>query len=102
MLNLGGDSSHLDLSGNYIAPDGAESLARVLGQCPALAHLNLRSNRIGKGRTGPTDDGANSLAGVLGQCTALAHLDLSDNELGVVGRGKVRASWGGQASGLLL
>jgi Ran GTPase-activating protein (RanGAP) involved in mRNA processing and transport len=46
MLNLGGDSSHLDLSGNDIAPDGAESLARVLGQYESLAHLDLRGNRI--------------------------------------------------------
>ena len=40
----------------------------MLGQCGALAHLNLRGNRIGA-------DGAGRLAGVLGQCGALAHLD---------------------------
>jgi hypothetical protein len=34
---------HLDLSENQLGPDGAESLAGVLGQCPALAHLDLQA-----------------------------------------------------------
>jgi len=65
----------------------------VLAQCTALAHLNLRSNQIGSG-------GADSLAGVLAQCPALAHLDLSGND--IEAGGGLRASWRGQASGLLL
>ena len=44
--------------------------------------------------------GAESLAGVLAQCTALAHLDLRVN--GIDAGGGLRASWRGQASGLLL
>ena len=32
------------LNGNQIGKAGAESLAGVLGQCPALAHLNLEYN----------------------------------------------------------
>jgi hypothetical protein len=52
----------------------AESLAGVLGQCTALAHLDLSWNEIETG-------GAESLAGVLGQCAALAHLDLSYDSL---------------------
>ena len=43
---------------------GAESIAGVLGQCQALAHLNLSNNEIGP-------DGSESLARVLDQCTAL-------------------------------
>jgi hypothetical protein len=45
---------------------------------------------------------------VLEQCTALAHLNLSSmttawsNSIGTVGQGKLRASWCGQASGLVL
>jgi hypothetical protein len=40
---------------------------------------------------------------VLAQCTALAHLDLREhNDIGNVGGGRLRASWRGQASGLLL
>ena len=109
----------------------AESLAGVLGQCPALAHLqcrelvhlNLSGNWI-------HDAGTESLAGVLGQCAALAHLNLSGiikwtqvgqkvlqecwgsaqrwftsisaNDIGTVGEERLRASWCGQASGLVL
>ena len=87
--------THLDLSWNQIGDAGAESLAGVLGQCTALAHLNLRRNQI-------DDAGAESLAGVLGQCTALAHLNLCANDIGTVGRGRLQASWFGQASGLVL
>ena len=62
---------HLDLSGNSnFGEAGAERLAGVLAQCPALVHLNLSSNDIGAA-------GAGTLAGVLGQWRALAHLDLS-------------------------
>jgi hypothetical protein len=39
---------------------------------------------------------------VLGQFTALAHLDLVSNDIGTVGAGMLRASWRGQACGLLL
>jgi Ran GTPase-activating protein (RanGAP) involved in mRNA processing and transport len=46
-------------------------LARVLAQCPALAHLNLSYNGLGA-------DGVESLARVLAQCPALAHLDLGN------------------------
>ncbi len=44
---------HLDLRENKIGTDGTESLAGVLGQCAALANLNLGCNGIaavGKGR----------------------------------------------------
>jgi hypothetical protein len=87
--------AHLDLSGNYIGAGGAERLAGVLAQCPALAHLNLCDNSIGNA-------GAGSLAGVLAQCAALAHLDLRHNNIGAVGGRRLRASWCGQASGLVL
>jgi hypothetical protein len=39
---------------------------------------------------------------VLGQCPVLAHLHLRGNEIGHVGAGRLRGSWSGQASGLLL
>jgi Ran GTPase-activating protein (RanGAP) involved in mRNA processing and transport len=87
--------AHLNLWNNQIGPGGAESLARVLAQCPALAHLDLYGNWIGPA-------GAESLAGVLPQCAALAHLNLFANAIGTVGEGRLRASWYGQASGLLL
>jgi hypothetical protein len=68
--------AHLDVSGNsYFGAAGAKRLAGVLGQCRELVHLNLRGNKIGAG-------GAESLAGVLPQCPALAHLDLSFNQIG--------------------
>jgi Ran GTPase-activating protein (RanGAP) involved in mRNA processing and transport len=87
--------AHLNLSGCWIFDDGAEELAGVLGQCPALAHLDLSYNGIGPA-------GAESLAGVLAQCTALAHLNLRGNNIGTVGEGRLRVSWRGQASGLVL
>jgi len=87
--------AHLDLSLNQIGPAGAERLAGVLGQCAELAHLDLSANQIGPA-------GAESLAGELAQCTALAHLDLSYNAIGTAGQGRLRASWRGQASGLVL
>jgi Ran GTPase-activating protein (RanGAP) involved in mRNA processing and transport len=67
----------------------------VLPQCPALAHLDLGYNQIG-------DDGAESIAGVLAQCTALAHLDLGHNYMGLGLYGRLRASWRGRASGLVV
>jgi hypothetical protein len=67
--------AHLNLCGNRIEAAGAESLARVLSQCPALAHLNLDGNGIGPA-------GAESLAAVLAQCRSLAHLDLCNNDIG--------------------
>jgi hypothetical protein len=39
---------------------------------------------------------------VLAQCVALAHLNLGGNDIGAVGQGRLRASWRGQASGLVL
>jgi Ran GTPase-activating protein (RanGAP) involved in mRNA processing and transport len=115
--------AHLDLGNNHIGPAGAESLAGVLAQCTALVHLNLCENGIEEAVAeilagvlaqcpalasldlcynyiGP--GGAESLAGVLGQCTALAHLNLWSNEIGTVGKGRLRASWRGQSSGLVL
>jgi hypothetical protein len=55
---------------------------------------HLENNQIGEA-------GADSL-GVLGQCAALTYLDLQDNEIEAVGEGRLRASWRGQASGLVL
>jgi hypothetical protein len=63
--------AHLDLRGNKIGTAGAERLAGVLTQCTALAHLDLSGNGIGAAE-------ADRLAGVLGQCAALAHLNLGD------------------------
>ena len=88
--------AHLDLSLNSdFRAAGAERLAGVLGQCRELVHLNLCNNNIGSGR-------AERLAGVLPQCPALAHLDLSWNDIGTVGELRLRASWRGQASGLVV
>ena len=70
--------AHLDLSENDIAAAGAASIGGVLAQCTALSHLNLSDNDI-------KADGAESLAGVLAQCAALAHLDLSYNDIGAAG-----------------
>jgi len=86
---------HLNISRNQIGPAGAESLGGVLGQCLELAHLNLGENRIG-------DNGAEVLAGVLAQCAALAHLNLCYNQIGPAGQGRLRASWRGQAPGLIV
>jgi hypothetical protein len=54
----------------------AESLAGVLAQSPALAHLDLSAKYNFEA------DGAESLAGVLGQCRELVHLNLSCNKIG--------------------
>jgi hypothetical protein len=58
-----------------------EHLAGVLGQCSALAHLDLGDNDI--------RDGAGGIVNVLEQCRALVHLDLSYNELGAEVLGRV-------------
>jgi hypothetical protein len=39
---------------------------------------------------------------VLGQCAALADFDLRGNDICIVGGGRLRGSWCGQACGLLL
>ena len=44
----------------------------MLAQCPALVHLDLKSNDI-------SNEGAATLAGVLGRCSALTHLNLESN-----------------------
>ena len=49
---------------NNIGAGWPESLAGVLGQCAALAHLDLYGNKI-------EAVGAGSFAGALGQCTSL-------------------------------
>ena len=67
----------------------------MLVQCAALTHLNLCYNQKGAA-------GAERFAGVLAQCTMLAHLNLCGNSIGTVGKGGIRASWRGQASGLVL
>eukprot|EP00961_Rhodomonas_salina_P171746 2316076-Rhodomonas_salina.1 len=55
---------------------GAEGVGRlVLGECKALAHLDLSGNEIGA-------EGAGVLAGVLGECKALNHLFASENGIG--------------------
>jgi hypothetical protein len=70
-----------DLDRQLVSPSpGIESLAGVLGH-----------NQIGPG-------GAERLTGVLVQCAALTHLDLCANGIGTVGRGRLQASWCGQAS----
>jgi hypothetical protein len=67
----GSSLAHLNLGYNIIAAEGAGQLAAVLGQCPSLAHLNLRVN-VNCIR----DEGAGQLAAVLGQYRSLTHLDL--------------------------
>jgi Ran GTPase-activating protein (RanGAP) involved in mRNA processing and transport len=57
----------------------AERLARALVQCPALAHLDLRSN------SGFVSGGTERLAGVLGQCRELVYLNLDGNDIGAGG-----------------
>ena len=64
-----------DLSGRGISSEGFKILARVLGQCPSLATLNLGCNHIG-------DEGAGSLAWVQGQCCSLVELNLGGNDIG--------------------
>ena len=87
--------AHLDLSDNKIGYAGTERLAGVLAQCTALAHLDLSDNQI-------CEAGTLRFAGVLAQCTALAHLHLRGNDEALVLEGMLRALWRGQASGLRL
>jgi Ran GTPase-activating protein (RanGAP) involved in mRNA processing and transport len=70
----------ISLFGNAFGAGGTVMLSEFLGQCTALVHLNLSGNEIGAA-------GAQSLAGVLAQCTALAHLNLSLNGIKDVGKG---------------
>ena len=72
----------------------------MLGQCTALAHLNLSNNLM----TAIGAVGAERLAvlTVLAQCTALTRLNLSNNYIGAVGRWGLRVLWCGRASDLLL
>ena len=90
---------HLDLSGNYKFGSGgvrgAERLAGVMGQYRELVHLNLNGNKIGA-------SGAERLTGVLSQCPALARLELWGNDICAVEKGRLRGSWCGQTSGLVL
>ena len=52
-------------------------LARVLGKCPVLAHLNLCYTRSGSGLVRALAE-----PGVLGGCKALIILELSCNAIG--------------------
>eukprot|EP00961_Rhodomonas_salina_P271978 3675190-Rhodomonas_salina.1 len=79
--------AHLDMSGNQIGAEGAGPLSRVLGGCTTLAHLSLIGNAIGV-------EGASRLAGVLGGCKALANLDLSQNMIGAEGAGHLAGALG--------
>ena len=48
------------------------------------------------------DAGTERLSGVLGQCASLTYLNFSDNNIGSDGKGRLRASWCCQTSGLVL
>jgi hypothetical protein len=78
--------AHLDLKANEIGDAGAESLARVLAQCTVLAHLDLSYNEIGS-------PGAERLARALGQCASLAHFNLMGNDIGAVGESSSFVAW---------
>jgi hypothetical protein len=68
--------AHLDLSENHsFGAAGAERLAGVLGQCRELVYLDLYNKGI-------AEAAAERLAKVLAQCTALAHLNLRYNHIG--------------------
>ena len=64
----------------------------MLGQCPALAHLDLNDNNI---RSDESRDscrcaaGAERFVGVLAQCTPLTHLNLKHNDIGDTGTGSL-------------
>ena len=75
VLGQCGSLAHLDLRSSRIGDQKAVRLAGVLGQCGSLAHLDLGRNSIGA-------EGVGRLAGVLGQCGSLAHLDLGFNSIG--------------------
>ena len=80
---------HLALGCNNIGPGGAERIARVLLQCPALAHLDLGGNNIGM--CGGGMFAGDILVRVLAKCPALLHLNFYCNQLGVDGAGKLAA-----------
>jgi hypothetical protein len=61
-----------DEMGHQRKPDGAESLAGVLAQCPGLAHLNLSNCQIND------SDGIMFLVEGLEKCAALTHFNLRD------------------------
>eukprot|EP00961_Rhodomonas_salina_P135158 1818391-Rhodomonas_salina.1 len=71
----------------FLPRDQLLRLLEVLGECKALAVLDLSDSLIGV-------KGAGVLAGVLRECKALAHLNLRWNEIGVEG-----ADEGGRGSG---
>ncbi len=48
------------------------------------------------------NEGEERLAEVLGQCPTLVHLDLEFNEIEVAGAERLRSSWVGEVSGLVL
>ena len=64
------------------AVHGAAEFAGVIGQCAALAHLDLSHTDI-------REAGAASLAPVLGQCAALTHLNLNGNYIQAPGVGRL-------------
>eukprot|EP00961_Rhodomonas_salina_P083173 1117503-Rhodomonas_salina.1 len=72
-------------------PYGSQStrfeFVAALGECKALAHLDLSGNELG-------DEGTRRLAEVLKECKALAHLDLSHNGIGDEGAGRLGAALG--------
>ena len=80
---------------------GAESLAGVLAQCPALTWLRVAWISLFSPlslQESDDDAGAERLAGVLPQCPALARFDLGSKDISTVGQGRLRGSWCGQAS----
>jgi hypothetical protein len=114
----------LDLHGCDMKGRHAGWLAAVLAQCPALAQLDLGSNPFRRRREPCRSAGAvrrasspqsplswdrsrRSIeacrsAGALQQCPALTHLNLEYNGIEDVGKGRLRVSWRGPASGLRL
>ena len=96
--------AHLNLYNNDIGAAGAERLAGVLGQCEVLTHLNLCNNRIGAGGTVETARFLAShpvLADLAEIFTAMDN-DNDSNDIDSAGGLMLRASWRGQASGLVL
>ena len=79
----------------------AEKLQIVLRQLTLMTERCLIST-LELSRCKIEGQDAESLAEVLVQCPALAHLHLSRNDIGTVAEGRLRASWRGQASGLVL
>jgi Ran GTPase-activating protein (RanGAP) involved in mRNA processing and transport len=68
----------LQLQGNYLGPEGAESLASALGTNVSLTRLDLRSCQI-------RDAGAVSLAAVLKTHTSITDLNLDNNRIRAAG-----------------